>query len=390
MGQANAEYCDLIRRLAGEAGFELCGIGPADPMPRASFFHEWLARGYAGTIGYLRRHKGSRVDVRVWLPWARSVIVVGMDYGQSRPEKPADEPRGRVAMYAWGQDYHRIMKEKLRGLAVALGIALAESRGESISPSLEPAQVCGQTVGEVADGGVTPCFDPDGEKYGEKNRGEWNPVGRFRYKICVDTSAITERELAAAAGIGWIGKNTLILNETQGSYFFLGEIITDMELPPDPVVADHCGSCTRCLDACPTQAFPKPYVMDASRCISYLTIEHRKDIEPALAAKMGDWIYGCDICQDVCPYNRKPPETGEDRLRPFVGVVGDESLAQNEPSNAIDAVYPPLSQIESWDDAKLAAAVSGKASERAMLKMWKRNAAIVRENLKAGPADATQ
>ncbi len=215
-------------------------------------------------------------------------------------------------MYAWGEDYHVVMREKLEAL-------VARMRAMFGSP--------------------------------------------FESKVCVDTSAIIERELAAAAGVGWIGKNTMVLHQSLGSFFFLGEIITDLPLAPDAPEPDHCGSCTRCLEACPTGALTAPYVMDARRCISYLTIEHRGDIEPDLAGKMGDWVFGCDECQTVCPYNRKPPQTGETRF-----IIGP------------DDAHPVLDDIHTWDKTARRSFVQGKACDRATLQMWKRNADIAQKN----------
>ncbi len=181
-------------------------------------------------------------------------------------------------------------------------------------------------------------------------------------RICVDTAAIVERELAEAAGIGWIGKNTLVMNATIGSTFFLGEIITDSPLAPDTPQVDHCGSCTRCLDACPTGALTAPYEMDASRCISYLTIEHRDDIDAGLAAKMDDWVFGCDVCQTVCPHNR---------------TRFGESTAPVE----VDTPFPLLDEIASWNNITYRRAVKGKAQARAKLLMWHRNAKIAFGNV---------
>ena len=166
-------------------------------------------------------------------------------------------------MYAWGDDYHEVIRSKL-------GALVERMRTELVEP--------------------------------------------FEARVCVDTAPILERELAAAAGIGWIGKNTLVLHHELGSYFFLGAIVTTLDLAPDEPLPDHCGTCTACLDACPTQAFPKPYEMDASRCISYLTIEHRGDISKPFQKMMGDWVFGCDVCQEVCPYNRSAPTTREPRI----------------------------------------------------------------------------
>lgn len=311
----DAQRCDRIKQAAAEIGFDRCGIAPAAEIPRAEFVREWLAKGFAGTMGYLHRHVESRVDVRAWLPSARSVIVVALNYGQPTPPKPdpgAPGPRGRVAMYAWGEDYHVVVREKLESLVARMREQLAEP---------------------------------------------------FEAKVCVDTSAIIERELAAMAGVGWIGKNTMVLHPSLGSYFFLGAIITDLALTPDAPEPDHCGTCTRCLEACPTQAFPQPYIMDARRCISYLTIEHRGEIEPELAAKMGDWVFGCDVCQEVCPYNREVRQTAEPRFVP--------------PS--ADAAWPVLEDIAAWDEAAYRRATDGKAMDRAKLEMWKRNSRIVEE-----------
>jgi len=258
---------------------------------------------------YLARRVESRVDLRTWLPWAQTVIVVAARYEQDPPQKPMDTPRGQVARYAWGEDYHVVMKKRLGDLV-------------------------------------------------ELIRAHWGTS--FEAKVCVDTSAITERELAAAAGIGWIGKNTLVLNSGIGSYFFLGEIITDLDLAIDSPEPDHCGTCTRCLDACPTAALTAPYQMDARRCISYLTIEHRGDIDPALAEQIGGWVFGCDICQEVCPFNNDVPD-GEART-------------------AVDTAYPPIIEIERWSNAQYEKHVNGRAIDRATLDMWKRNARIAAVN----------
>lgn len=319
---------DRVKSVAADLGFDRCGISQALPIGRADFLREWLSRGYGGTMGYLNRHVASRIDVRSWLPWARSVIVLALNYRQAPREKPADEPRGRVAMYAWGEDYHDVFREKLERMAVRLQAEFSiEAPDEAYAPRAP------------------------------------------RIQVCVDTSAILERELAAAAGVGWIGKNTLVMHESLGSYFFLGELITDLELAPDAPALDHCGTCTRCLEACPTQAFVAPYFMDASRCISYLTIEHRSDIDPTLSTKTGDWLFGCDVCQEVCPHNRHAPETQEPRFR----------LSKKDADGDVDAVFPRLSDIDSWDRTAYERAVAGRATGRARIEMWKRNASLVRE-----------
>lgn len=315
---ASFEMADLsattrwVKTLAADLGFARCGVAPAAPIRRGDYFRQWLAEGRAGTMGYLHRHVGSRIDVRDWLPQARSVIVCALNYHQQTPPRPDERPRGRVAMYAWGEDYHVVMREKLEALVARLRDHLG---------------------------------------------------GSFEARVCVDTSAIIERELAAAAGIGWIGKNTMVLHEELGSYFFLGEVVTDLALTPDRPSPDHCGSCTRCLDACPTGAFPAPYQMDARRCISYLTIEHRGTIDSPLADKLDDWVFGCDVCQQVCPFNRDAPLTQEPRF----AADGD-------------AAWPALDDIQSWDEVDYRAKVRGRALDRAWQHMWKRNAAIVSRN----------
>lgn len=307
----------LVRDAASQLGLDACGIGPAAPIPRGEYLRAWLASGRSGTMRYLNRHVASREDVRVWLPWAKSVIVAALNYRQAEPAGTAPpahhSPRGRVAMYAWGEDYHVVLKEKLAALA------------ERLQASLEQP---------------------------------------FQFKVCVDTSAILERELAAMAGVGWIGKNTLVLNTALGSCFVLGELFTDLDLPFDAPQADHCGSCTRCLDACPTGAFPVAYEMDASRCISYLTIEHRGEIDPELAADMGDWVFGCDVCQDVCPFNQGPLETSEPRLM-----------------GTLDSARPRLGDLARWNGPTHRRATAGRATARATPATWRRSARIALENI---------
>ena len=269
-------------------------------------------------MGYLQQHFNKRVDTRVLFEGASSVVVVALSY--HRRDEPHGQPapagKGRVAMYAWGEDYHTVLKDKLHALADRLHEQIPES---------------------------------------------------FETKVCVDTVPLVEREVAAAAGVGWIGKNTMSLHPALGSYFFLGEIITTLELQPDEPMADHCGTCTACLDACPTQAFPKPYEMDASRCISYLTIEHRGEISDALQNQMGDWVFGCDVCQQVCPHNHAAPETREPRfeVRP-------------------PSPRPDLGEIIHWKTDDYRSNLRGSAIKRAKLNMLQRNAEIVLANQRQG------
>ena len=310
-----SERSDVVKRLAEQAGFDRCGIAPLGPLPRGGYFLQWLRAGHAGTMGYLHRRRASRLDPRELLPGARSAIVAAVSYRQSPPNSPSPDaasPQGRVAMYAWGRDYHVVVRDRL------------EAFRDRLAASMDVP---------------------------------------FDARICVDTSPIIERELAAQAGIGWIGKNTLVMHQSIGSLFFLGELLTTLELCPDAPAADHCGSCTRCLDACPTQAFPAAYQMDARRCISYLTIEHRQDIPTELERAIGEWVFGCDICQTVCPFNPRAPHTIDPRFAPrppgpFVG----------------------LDEVERWTADDYARQTQDSATDRARLDMWKRNARIARKN----------
>jgi len=303
------EKSRVVKRIACELGFERCGIAEAKPIGRAEYVRAWAEEGRAGSMDYLRRNLETRLDPAQILPKARSAIVVALNYFQPAPPSAADErPRGRVAMYAWGDDYHDVLRSKLRCLVDRLREELAEP---------------------------------------------------FEARVCVDTAPIMERELAAAAGVGWIGKNTMVLHPELGSFFFIGVILTTLDLTADSPQADHCGTCTKCLDACPTQAFPAAYQMDASRCISYLTIEHRGSISKPFQAMMADWVFGCDVCQDVCPYNRDAPPTREPRF------------AVRSPSPR-----PPLERLLAWTSRDYLRELRGSAMTRAKLDMLQRNAGI--------------
>jgi len=308
-----------IKQIAAKNGFHRCGIAKAAPIGRVEFVRRWLDQGRAGSMDYLHRHLSKRLDPRELLSGAKSIIVTLLSYNQRSEPTPqvksasSDVAQGRVAMYAWGDDYHEVIREKLELMMAAMREEIAES---------------------------------------------------FDAKICVDTAPIIEREWAAAAGVGWIGKNTLILNEALGSFTFLGLIVTTLDLQPDAPVEDHCGSCTACLDACPTKAFPNPYQMDASRCISYLTIEHRGDISKPFQEMMSDWVFGCDICLDVCPFNRKAPPTDENRF-----------LVRDETPKTI-----PLDELATWTTENHRARTTGSAMNRAKLPMFHRNARIALNN----------
>ena len=242
------ELENLIKAQSYGLGFDLVGITTLGPMETAVAFDDWIERGYAGDMAYLPRGAAKRRDSRLPVAGAKSAIVVGLDYG-------GREPSGPVARYARGDDYHEVMTAKLTQLHGWLQA----------------------TVGHSVAG-----------------------------KPYVDTGPVLERDLARRAGLGWFGKNTNLVNPRLGSFFFIGSLFVDLELLADaPFESDRCGSCTRCLEACPTNAFVGPHVLDATRCISYLTIELKGDIPEHLHDAIGSNIYGCDICQEVCPYNVK-------------------------------------------------------------------------------------
>ncbi len=239
---------EAIRAQAYGLGFDLAGITTLGPVDTAPHFDRWLERGYAGDMHYLPKWAHKRRDSRLPYDGVRSAIVVAMSYG-------GREPSGPVARYARGNDYHEVLDAKLRELHAWIA---AELRHE------------------------------------------------VRGRAYVDTGPLLERDLARRAGLGWFGKNTNLLNPTLGSFFFLGALLLELELAPDePFASDHCGTCTRCIDACPTAAIVEPRVLDATKCISYLTIEAKGEIPSALRESVGELIYGCDICQDVCPWNEK-------------------------------------------------------------------------------------
>ena len=239
---------DSIRAQAYGLGFDLVGITTLGSMDTAPHFDRWLDRGYAGDMHYLPKWAHKRRDSRLPYEGVRSAIVVAMSYG-------GREPSGPIARYARGDDYHDVLDAKLRELH---------------------GWICAEL--------------------GRKVRG----------RAYVDTGPLLERDLARRAGLGWFGKNTMLMNPKLGSFFFLGALLVDLELAPDePFATDHCGTCTRCIDACPTHAIVEPRVLDATKCISYLTIEAKGDIPLLLRESVGELIYGCDICQDVCPWNEK-------------------------------------------------------------------------------------
>jgi len=266
-----------IKEAAQRLGFELVGISPMRPAPHEQSFAQWLREGLAGNLDYMQRTESLRRDPRELVPWAVSIISVAMNYysGYSRPVE-SSESRGWISRYAWGDDYHNLMKGKLEVLL--------------------------ESIGQFHDGNI-------------------------QGKAFVDSGPVLERDFAGIAGLGWIGKNTHLISPKKGSWFFLGELFVDLPLAYDRPIRDRCGRCDLCLKACPTGAFVGPYVLDARRCISYLTIELKDWMPRSLRPLVGNHIFGCDICQEVCPYNVKALPTAEIAFQPRSGLHAPELIA---------------------------------------------------------------
>jgi epoxyqueuosine reductase len=302
----------LIKAQAFGLGFDLVGITDLGPVESAAVFDDWLGRGYAGEMQYLPRGAEKRRDSRLPVPGAVSAIVVALGYG-------GREPTGPVARYARGDDYHDVMIDMLRELQRWL-------------PEVAGREVAG--------------------------------------KAYVDTGPLLERDLARRAGLGWFGKNTNLVNPRIGSFFFLGALLVDLPLVGDaPFEADRCGSCTRCLDACPTKAFVEPRVLDATRCISYLTIEQRGAIPEELRGPLGELLYGCDICQDVCPWNER-----------FAQELKVPEFASREMLALKDARMLAR-EILAMTQEEFSGAFKGSPMKRAKLRGLQRNAAVVLGNV---------
>jgi epoxyqueuosine reductase len=316
-----------ISERARTLGFDLCGIVRAESFPELAQFEEWLGRGYAGEMKYLEDPK--RRNPSLVRGDLRSAIVCGLNYNTAHPysveaaARPQEgEPRGWISRYAWGSDYHEVMWGKLNALTDALR-----------------------------------------ERF---------PQG-FHSRAYADTGPVAERVLAKHAGLGWLGKNTLLLNESMGSWFFLGVILSSLDLEPSVAPAeappvDLCGNCRQCLDACPTGALVEPYVMDARRCISYLTIELRGGIPPEHREAIGWQVYGCDICQDVCPFNREAPKTGYPEFQP----------RQVNPREALRE--PNLVWLAGLNEEEFRAIFHGSAVKRTKWRGIVRNACIALGN----------
>jgi epoxyqueuosine reductase len=306
-----------IKAHARTLGFDLCGIAPAVDHPELRFFREWIDRGYAGEMAYLHRSADRRADVRNVLPSARSVIVAAVNYNTDRPYSTecSDPQRAQIARYAWGDDYHDVVGARLEAL-------LEWMREQSPEP--------------------------------------------FEARAYVDTGPVQERVYAQHAGIGWIGKNTCVINPEIGSWIFLAEIICSLPLQVDAPSLDRCGTCSLCLDACPTGALVAPGVLDSTRCISYLTIELRGGIPEPLRPAVGSHVYGCDVCQEVCPWNAVAPRTDDEAWQPR--AVWD---------------HVDLLTLARRGNDELAAALHGSAMRRTKAQGVRRNVEVALANVQA-------
>ena len=318
-----SETATLVKQAAARAGFELAGVAGTGKFPELDYFPAWLAEGRGGEMEYLRARNEQgrlkRASLSAVAPWARSVIVCALNYNTSQPysTQVKDSERGWISRYAWNRrDYHNVVLKKLRQVEGRLREQCAAAAGQEI-----------------------------------------------RTRAYVDTGPLVERVYARYAGVGWIGKNTCVIHQRLGSWLFLGVILTSLELAPDLPAPDRCGSCTRCLDACPTQAFTGPYQLDSTRCISYLTIEKRGNIAESLRGGMGRQVFGCDICQDVCPWNRRAP-------------AGDEPDLQPRP----ELVNPALEWLASLSTEQFADTFRGSPVRRARLTGLRRNAVVAMGN----------
>ncbi len=301
---------EALKARAREIGFDLCGIAPAGDLPELNYLSGWLERRYYGTMTWLPRTARVRRDVRQILASARSVVVTGTLYNTDRPYSTAeqDPTRAVISRYAWGDDYHLVVGRRLDALVEWM-------RDSSDQP--------------------------------------------FEARRYVDTGPVQERVYAQYAGLGWIGKNACLINPALGSWLFLGVIITSLPLAPDAPGVDQCGTCQLCLQSCPTGALVEPRVLDARLCISYLTIEKRGRIDEALREEIRAHVYGCDICQDVCPYNTRPVVTASPEW---------------QPRPALDR--PSLVALWSMSDDELAGLMAGTAMTRASVASIRRNLAL--------------
>lgn len=306
----------IVKAEAAAAGFDLCGIAAVAAYPELSFLHEWLARGYAGEMHYMHRTADRRADVRAVMPSAQSVISLGVVYNTDRPysNQNVNLSRAAIARYAWGDDYHVVIEDRLHRLVERLQSIAAEP---------------------------------------------------FEARAYVDTGPVQERAYAQYAGLGWIGKNTCLINEDLGSWIFLSEIICSLPLESDAPAFDQCGSCVRCLEACPTGALVDPGVLDSTRCLSYLTIELKGAIPAEHRESVGQHAYGCDICQEVCPWNIAPG-------------IGKSTAHEWQPRPGLDAAG--LLDLWNRSDDELRVLLRGSAMKRAGVKRLRRNVAVALGN----------
>jgi len=333
---ASDQIAALVKQSAHDAGFELGGIAPVQGLPELNYFPAWIAAGHAGEMKYLeaRDEAGSlkRASLQTSAPWARSVIVCAINYNTAHPysTQPANPAQAWISRYAWSrEDYHDAVMSKLRSveskLQNAFQNAIAEGAAQPIAPeSADPlakpvAERRKNSAHDASRGWVADIDQAPEER--KKICDPASPATTLITRCYVDTGPLVERVYAKYAGVGWIGKNTCILNQKLGSWLFLGVILTSLDLTPDLPAPDRCGTCTRCIDACPTHAFIAPYQLDSNKCIAYLTIEKRGAIPEEMREGIGRHVFGCDICQDVCPWNRKAPATTAPEFQPREGLV---------------------------------------------------------------------
>ena len=305
-----------IKAAAQQLGFDLVGISPVRLPPHGESFARWLRDGFAGELGYMSRTKALRRDPNELVPWAQSIISVGMNYytPDARSQNPA-AAEGWISRYAWGDDYHELIKARLEQLL--------------------------ETIRTLCD-------------------------GKIEGRAFVDSGPVLERDFAGVAGLGWIGKNTHLISPQRGSWFFLGELFVDLPLAYDRPMRDRCGQCDLCLKTCPTNAFAGPYILDARRCISYLTIELKGAMPRHLRSLVGNHIFGCDICQEVCPYNVKAQATAEAAFGPRPGLFA-----------------PQLIPLLALTDAEFRQRFRGSPILRAKRRGFLRNVAVALGNLKS-------
>jgi epoxyqueuosine reductase len=306
----------VLREAAAEQGFVRVGFARADEPPQFERFRSWIGQGRHARMAYLEETMEVRAHPRSLLPEARSIVCLADRHPTARPVAPDGS---RVARYAVGRDYHQTLRERTDGL-----IAVARQK-----------------------------------------------LGTFRYRVCVDSTPLAERSFAAAAGLGWIGKNGCLIDPAEGSFLLLAEVLTDLDLPPDEPVAERCGSCVRCLSACPTQAFLAPGLLDAHRCISYWTIEHRGAIPDEMKARLGDFVFGCDICQEVCPWN-EPGQTDDGRH-----AIGAEDLRARDDAIPTRAEWLAMGKGE-WR-RRFGATAFNRAGRRGMQRNAAASAGSVRD-----------